>query len=147
MKLHRKVIFLILFLSILGTQCYSKDDIKSEIVHQFIKMHNDGTEDAIKQFINKYYGPDLVQKISIDSQIDFYRQIIDEFGPLNTMTFKEVSETETKLVVQLIRHDGSNVNRHIPDTEILVVEVDITQGENYLNRGLGLGSLACEKRK
>ena len=80
--------------------------------------------------------------------VAFYKQIISEFGDLNRQIYYLVEETPHKLIVHLIKKD-ENINNLVIDPEdILQVEIDLSPSNtNYMERGLGLGSLLCEQKR
>lgn len=139
--------FVTLFLTSAGVKLSAEESRKTSILKQFIEMHNLGTNEAIVNFIHTNYAPDLVQKQNLDLQIKFYQEIANEFGQLNPAVYNQILDEGDKLIVHLIPKDISVLKPNIPETEILVVEIDVRSGTKYLNRGLGLGSLACENRK
>ena len=118
------------------------------ILNEFIQMHNEATDEAIQKFVEKNYHPDVLDKLDMGKQITFYQHIISEFGDLHQTVYKTMEATDTKLVVQLIKHDKTPLNSNIPETDILVVELDLhPNNEKYLARGLGLGALVCSRKK
>ena len=118
------------------------------MLDKFIKMHNTGTEEAIKQFIKETYHPDIYNKLELNKHVEFYDYIINDFGQLNTMVYQKVEESPTKLIVHLIQSEESILNENIDPINILVVEIDIhAKNKEYLSRGLGLGALVCSINK
>ena len=128
--------------------CFSQNKEQQAILDKFISYHNDGTEKAIVEFVKETYNADLYAKIDLGKHRTFYKQIANEFGPLNNQIYKIEFESRLKLIVHLIKEDESVLNRNIDPREILVVEIDVADNNSkYLSRGLGLGALVCEVRK
>lgn len=136
-----KVISLSLFVLLLGIQ---KNDPKKEILNDWIRTQNIGSNEAINQFIDQWFSPELLEKMeNRDEHIAFYRQIIDEFGGIQNIVFKELESTDTKLKVQLLKKGYPLVPEPDPE-DILVVEIDVQRDNpRYLARGLGMGALIC----
>ena len=127
---------------------YAQNNQQLAILNKFITIHNLGTEKAIGQFIKETYNPGLYDRIDLKKHIEFYDQIIKEFGALNDVVYKIEEEKPYKVIVHLIKKNESFLNQNIDPTEILVVEIDISKEmPRYLSRGLGLGALVCEIRK
>ena len=111
-------------------------------------MHNEATDQSIESFIKQSYLPEVLEQIDLSKHVAFYRHTINEFGPLNLAVYEKVEESDSKLIVHLIKEDESINNQNIDPTEILSVEIDIHNDHpHYLTRGLGLGALACARRK
>lgn len=136
-----KVISLSLFILLFGIQ---KNDPKKEILNDWIRTQNIGSNEAINQFIDQWFSPELLEKMeNRDEHIAFYRQIIDEFGGIQNIVFKELESTDTKLKVQLLKKGYPLVPEPDPE-DILVVEIDVQRDNpRYLARGLGMGALIC----
>ncbi|NVK85258.1 MAG: hypothetical protein HWE21_13110 [Cytophagia bacterium] len=136
-----KVISLSLFVLLLGIQ---KNDPKKEILNDWIRTQNIGSNEAINQFIDQRFSPELLEKMeNRDEHVAFYRQIIDEFGGIQNIVFKELESTDTKLKVQLLKKGYPLVPEPDPE-DILVVEIDVQRDNpRYLARGLGMGALIC----
>ncbi len=121
---------------------------QSDLLDQFIRMHNTGTEAAIRTFIRETYHPALLPDLAMDKHVAFYQHIIDEFGPLNTEVYKVAEVKPHKLVVRLIKAGESVVNLHVDPADILEVELDTDPDlPTHLSRGLGLGALVCARPK
>jgi len=137
-------LFTLLFLT--NVQAQNKNQL--EILDKFIIAHNLGTEKAISDFIKNTFKPSLLNKIDLKKHIAFYDHIIKEFGPLNNKIYEVVEVKPTKLIVKLIKKENSIKNKSINPTEILMVEIDTDEKQpKYLSRGLGLGALACSRKK
>ncbi|NVJ45728.1 MAG: hypothetical protein HWE07_01330 [Cytophagia bacterium] len=136
-----KVISLSLFILLFGIQ---KNDPKKEILNDWIRTQNIGSSEAINQFIDQWFSPELLEKMeNRDEHVAFYRQIIDEFGGIQNIVFKELESTDTKLKVQLLKKGYPLVPEPDPE-DILVVEIDVQRDNpRYLARGLGMGALIC----
>lgn len=127
---------------------FSQNINQSAILNKFIAANNDGTHEAIRQFITDTYDPDLLRKIDMEEHIQFYTMISEDFGRLNTVVYKKIEEKPFQLTVHLIKEDENVLNRSVNPAEILVVEMDISeQNQKYLKKGLGLGALVCELKK
>lgn len=130
------------------TSSFSQNKEQKNILNKFIKAHNNGSDEAINQFIKETYHPDVYSKLNVKAQTAFYNQIVKEFGPLNFMIYKKVEEHPLRFVVHLITKEERIDNKHIDPTKILVVKIDLSEKNNkYMSRGLGLGSLVCEQRR
>ena len=127
---------------------YSQSKEHQNILDQFIIAHNDGSDDAIKEFIKKTYLPEIYEDINLNDHVAFYKQIINEFGDLNRQIYYLLEETPYKLIVHLIKKN-ENINNLVIDPEdILQVEIDLSQtNTKYMERGLGLGSLLCDLKR
>lgn len=141
--------FLIGFFTILSISfSFSQNKEQTNILDKFIKAHNIGSEDALSVFIKDTYHPDVYAKINLKKHVAFYSQIVKEFGPLNFMIYKKVEEQPFRFVVHLIKKDEHIENQYINPANILVVKIDLSQkNSKYMDRGLGLGALICERPK
>ena len=124
------------------------NDPIQNILDQFIIAHNDGSKDAIKDFIKNTYLPEIYETINLNDHVAFYRQIINEFGDLNRQIYYLVEETPYKLIVHLIKKT-ENINNLVIDPEdILQVEIDLSEtNTKYMERGLGLASLISDLKR
>jgi len=130
------------------TISYSQSKEHLNILDQFIISHNDGSDEAIKEFIKNTYLPEIYENINLKDHVAFYKQIISEFGDLNRQIYYLVEETPYKLIVHLIKKDENMNNLVIDPEDILQVEIDLSPSNtNYMERGLGLGSLLCEQKR
>ena len=130
------------------TISYSQSKEHLNILDQFIISHNDGSDEAIKEFIKNTYLPEIYENINLKDHVAFYKQIIREFGDLNRQIYYLVEETPYKLIVHLIKKDENMNNLVIDPEDILQVEIDLSPSNtNYMERGLGLGSLLCEQKR
>ena len=114
------------------------------LLNAWITMQNNGSDKAVRQFIDSYYSPDMLSKMkNYDSHVAFYKQIIQEFGKVQSTVYLTETDSEHKLKVQLIKEGRALVPEPSPE-EILVVEIDLDpENPKYLSRGLGLGALIC----
>lgn len=140
-----KIISLLLVIMFVNPQ---EPDPKKQILDDWIRTQNLGSNEAINEFIDQWFAPELLEKMeNRDEHIAFYRQIIDEFGELQNLVFKEIESTETKLKVELIKKGYPLVPEPAPE-DILVVEIDVQKNNpRYLSRGLGMGALICYIKK
>ncbi len=143
-----KTIVILLISVFFSIASIAQNKEQDEILFKFIKAHNTGTESAIAQFIKETYHPKVYAKLNLKSHIAFYNQIVQEFGPLNFLTYETIETSASRLVVHLIKKDENIQNKNINPLNILVVKIDISKADkNYMPHGLGLGSLVCEQRK
>jgi hypothetical protein len=141
-----KYLCLLFILGLSSQHLSAQSPAQNELLDQFIRMHNAGTESAIRTFIQETYHPALLPDLAMDKHVAFYQHIIDEFGPLNTEVYKVADVKPTKLVVHLIKEGESVINLHVDPAEILEVELDTDPNlPNRLSRGLGLGALVCAR--
>jgi len=141
-----------LFLTITALLTFSisssqnKDQLN--ILDHFIIAHNDGSENAIKEFIKETYLPEIYEKINLDDHVKFYKQVINEFGDLNKQIYYLVEETPHKLIVHLIKKNENINNLVINPEDILQVEIDLSQtNPKYMEKGLGLDSLLYDQKR
>ncbi|WP_420384781.1 hypothetical protein [Roseivirga sp.] len=134
----------ILLLSLYLLCSGAEKDPKMEILKDWISTQNDGSTSAINQFIDQHFSPELKENMkNREDHVAFYRQIIDEFGEVQDLIFKEMEVTDTKLKVQLLKKGYPLAPEPSPE-EILVVEIDVLKDNpKYLSRGLGMGALIC----
>jgi len=140
----KTVLLLLLFtLNIQSHQEKVSDDAKV-ILEAWVETQNNGTDEAITSFIKTYYKPSLLAQMkNFEDHVKFYRQVIDEFGPIQKVIFEEMESTKTKLKVQLLKEGTPLVPTPQPE-EILVVEIDLdAKNPKFLERGLGMGALIC----
>ena len=143
-----KQINLVAFAILLFSTSYSQNKEQENILNKFIKAHNIGSEESLSGFIMDTYHPEVYAKLDVNAHTAFYKQIVNEFGPLNFMIYKKIEETPTRFVAHLIKKDQHITNQNINPLEILVVKIDLSEkNKNYMPRGLGLGSLVCEQRR
>lgn len=118
------------------------------MLDRFVKAHNEGTTRSLERFIQENYLPELYSQIELEKHVAFYRQIIDEFGPLNATIYEKIEDTENRLVVHLVKKTESVLNKNVAPEDILVVKIDLSaKNPKYLSRGLGLGALVCEIKR
>ncbi len=138
----------ILVLFLFGLNIHSVHEEVSDdagvILDAWIETQNKGTDEAISAFIKTYYKPSLLKNMkNFEDHLKFYRQVIDEFGPLQKVIFEEMESTKTKLKVQLLK-EGTPLAPTPQPEEILVVEIDLyAKNPKFLERGLGMGALIC----
>lgn len=143
-----KQIILVLFLLFSFTSIQSQSKEQRKIITNYITAHNNGTPQAIIHFIKQNYSPNYLKKIDVDTHVDFYKNIIEEFGMLNFDIYKTVEQFPNRVVIHLIKEHASILTNHLEPTEILVLELDQDlNNSKFLEKGLGLGSLLCELRK
>lgn len=143
----RKTLLTFLAITIV-TFTYSQNRNQLEILNKFIAANNSGTYEAINQFIKETYEPDFYKKIDVEEHIKFYTMISEDFGQLKTIVHEKIEEKPLRLVVYLIKDSESPINKNINPSEILVLEMDLSEKKaTYLSRGLGLGALICEIKK
>jgi len=143
-----KSLCLILLLGFGTKQLSAQSATQSDLLDRFIRMHNTGTEAAIRTFIRETYHPSLLPDLAMDKHVAFYQHIIDEFGPLNTEVYRVADVKPHKLVVHLIKAHESTANQQIDPADILEVELDTDADlPTYLSQGLGLGALVCARPK
>jgi hypothetical protein len=143
-----KISIVVIFLLSTITFTYSQNKEQKNILYKFIEAHNIGSNDAITKFIEDTYHPKVYAKLNLKAHIAFYRQIVNEFGPLNFLIYKTVEETHSRCVVHLIKKEQYIQNKNINPLEILVVKIDLSKNDkNFMPHGLGLGSLVCEQKK
>lgn len=121
-----------------------RTDPKKEILEDWIRTQNNGSNKAINQFIDKWFAPELlIEMKNREEHVAFYRQIIDEFGEVQDIVYKQIELTDTKLKVQLLKK-GQLLSPEPAPEEILVVEIDVKRHDStHLARGLGMGALVC----
>ncbi len=137
----------LLLISILFLNPLHQDSIDpntQRVLDALIAMQNDGSDESINEFIDEFFHPDLMREMTNKSaHVAFYRQIIDEFGNVESNIYKVEESTSTKLKVQLIKKGIAFIPEPSPN-QILVVEIDLHKEETkYLARGLGMGALIC----
>ena len=134
----------ICLLSSLWLQPRSLSQDTQRVLEAWVATQNDGSEKAIRQFIDSYYSPAVLKGMkNYDDHVKFYQQVIAEFGQIQSHVFEvEVDEPHT-LKVQLIKKGTPLVPSPGPE-EVLVVEIDLDPEQpQYLKRGLGMGALIC----
>jgi hypothetical protein len=130
------------------TTLYSQNKDQLNILDNFIITHNDGSDDAIKQFIKDSYLPEIYATINLNDHIAFYKELINEFGDLNNQIYYLVEENPYKLVVHLIKKDQNINNLVIDPGGILQVEIDLSKtNPKYMKKGLGLGALLYDQKR
>ncbi len=116
----------------------------ARVLKAWMVMQNDGSDKAIRRFIDGYYSPTLLEKMkNYESHVGFYKQIIGEFGAVQELVYQTETDSEFKLKVQLLKQGRALIPEPSPE-EILVVEIDLDpKNPAFLSRGLGLGALVC----
>lgn len=143
----RKTI-LIIFTITATAAAYSQNEHQVAILNQFVNANNAGTPEAFTQFIKQTYHPDLLKKIDLNTHIEFYKMIAEDFGKLKTSLYEKIEEKPIRFVGHLIKEKESLLNKAVNPAEILVVEMDLhEQNPTYLKKALGLGALICEREK
>ena len=110
----------------------------------WIETQNKGTDEAIRSFIDTYYSPAMLGKMkNYEDHLNFYKQVISEFGSIQKIVYITEKDTEHSLKVQLLQEATPLLPEPSPE-EILVVEIDLDpENPAYLSRGLGMGALIC----
>ncbi len=137
-----------MLLSLTGINSPTVQPDTERVLKAWMKMQNEGTDQAVKQFIDNYYSPRLLGKMTnYESHVAFYKQIINEFGKVQPAIYLTETDSEHKLKVQLIKEGRALVPEPSPE-EILVVEIDLDpDNPQFLSRGLGLGALVCHLKR
>lgn len=133
---------LISLASVFGTA--NTTDDTQRILEAWVATQNEGTDKAVRAFIDTYYSPALLEEMkNYEDHANFYKQIISEFGKIQHVIYETETDTAIKLKVQLLKAATPLVPEPGPE-EILVVEVDLDpENKQYLSRGLGMGALIC----
>jgi hypothetical protein len=127
---------------------FSQNKEQLNILDNFIIAHNDGTEDAIRQFIKEAYLPEIYENININEHVTYYKELINEFGDLSKQIYYLVEETPHKLIVHLIKKNQNIKNLIIDPENILQVQIDLSEANSkYMIKGLGLGSIIPEYKQ
>lgn len=134
--------FLLVSLSGLGTENTSANT--QRILEAWIVTQNDGSDTAVRHFIDTYYSPEVLKKMkNYEDHVKFYKQIISEFGKIQKVIYETERNTDTGLKVQLLKEATPLIPEPTPE-EILVVEIDLDPNNpKYLSKGLGMGALIC----
>ena len=135
---------LFLSLLVLGSVAKPDESKTNQVLKAWMQMQNTGTDQAIRHFIDQYYSPKLLQKMkNYEAHVKFYKQIIDEFGPVQEFIYQTDEEGVYKLKVQLLKEGRTTIPEPSAE-EILVVNIDLDpENPDYLVKGLGLGALVC----
>lgn len=143
-----KHLFILIITIFTFSTSFSQNKEQQNILDNFIIAHNDGSDDAIKEFIKNTYLPEIYVTINIKDHVAFYRQIINEFGDLNNQIYYLVEETPYKLIVHLIKKNKTISNLVINPEDILQIEIDLSKtNSKYMEKGLGLSSLLGEQKR
>lgn len=129
----------------MATHGQKSEESKTErVLKAWVVMQNEGTDAAVRRFIDGYYSPALLENMkNYEAHVKFYKQIINEFGPVQDIIYHTEEAGENKLKVQLLKVGRTLVPEPTPE-EILVVNIDLDpNNQDYLARGLGLGALVC----
>lgn len=140
-----KALITIVFASFLtGFGAGNGNDETKRILQAWIVTQNQGTDVAVRKFIDTYYSPDLIQKMkNYEDHVKFYKQIIHEFGKIQEVIYETEKDTDIKLKVQVLKEATPLVPEPGPE-EILVIEIDLDpENKQYLAKGLGMGALIC----
>ncbi len=139
-----KKVLILSVLMILVNWSFAENENTRRILDAWRKMHNAGTEQAVKSFIKEYYSPDLLSSMkNFDDHVNFYMTLIKDFGDIQETVYKTEESTKNRLKVQLLK-EGSLLFPEPGPEEILVVEIDLDpENPRYLKRGLGMGALIC----
>lgn len=138
-----------LFLFLAAVQNSSTEQTDTErVLEAWVVMQNNGSDKAVRQFIDTYYSPAILSKMkNYEDHVAFYKQIIHEFGKVQSTIYLTETDKDHKLKVQLIR-EGRALAPAPSAEEILVVEIDLDpENPQYLSRGLGLGALICHIKR
>lgn len=135
-------ILLVSFLTGFGPE--NGHDETKRILNAWIATQNEGTDAAVRNFIDTYYSPGLIERMkNYEDHVKFYKQIIHEFGKIQNVIYETEKDTDTKLKVQVLKEATPLVPEPGPE-EILVIEIDLDpENKRYLSRGLGMGALVC----
>ena len=143
-----RLLFIVALFNILSINSKAQSKQQTDILKSFIEAHNTGSESAITSFIKKTYQPEVYKKVNLKDHVNFYSQIINEFGILSNIVYREIEIGPTSYIVHLIKkEDELNKNLILPE-DILVVKIDLEKKDSrFMPHGLGLGSLLCEQRE
>lgn len=130
------------------TVSFSQSSEKTVLVSKYISLHENGSDQDIRNFIRETYYPEFLKIVNIENHIQFYKKIIKEFGPLNPEIYKITEQSPYRFVVYLIKKNRDISEEKIDPKDILVLELDQSKDNPmFLSKGLGLGSLVCEFKK
>lgn len=144
-----KYFVILLFLAFISHEKKQEIDKSAEVILEaWIETQNKGTDKAIMAFIEEYYTPEVLSKMKNRSDhLKFYRQAVDEFGPIQKGIYEVMNSSKTKLKVQLLKVGTPLAPAPTPE-EILVIEIDLDPNNTkYISRGLGMGALICYIKK
>ncbi len=140
----KTIIATILISLVNGFDTVNTTDDTQRILDAWIVTQNEGTDKAVRAFIDTYYSPELLEQMkNYEDHVKFYKQIISEFGKIQDVIYETENNTALALKVQLLKEATSLVPEPGPE-DILVVEIDLDpDNKQYLRRGLGMGALIC----
>ena len=143
-----RLLFLIVLFSLLPLNSKAQSKQQTDILNSFIEAHNIGSESSVTSFIKKTYKPEIYKNINLKDHVNFYFQIINEFGLLSDIVYKEIEISPTTYIVHLIKKEDEVNENLIKPEDILVVKIDLVNKDSrFMPHGLGLGSLLCEQRE
>ena len=126
---------------------YSQKDVHRSILKKYIEANNIGTEEAFTQFIKETYNPTILEKLNFNNHTEFYDQIRNEFGELDSKIFKIIEDKPLRFIVHLLKKDANILIASTKPEEILVVKIDLSEDDpQFMSHSLGLGSLVCEQK-
>lgn len=134
----------LLLILLIGPAAENTSVETQRILDAWITTQNDGSDTAVRHFIDTYYSPEMLKKMkNYEAHVKFYKQIISEFGKVQKVIYETENDTDVKLKVQLLKEATPLVPEPTPE-EILVVEIDLDpENKQYLSKGLGMGALIC----
>lgn len=143
-----RLLFLIILFIVFPLNSKAQSKQQRDILNSFIEAHNIGSESSVTSFIKKTYKPEVYKNINLKDHVNFYFQIINEFGLLSHGVYKEIEISPTTYVVHLIKKEDELNENLIKPEDILVVKIDlVNEDSKFMPHGLGLGSLLCEQRE
>ncbi len=118
-----------------------------EVLKSWLKAHNQADQKSLKSWMNKSFSPKLLKKMDFDKHLAWYVECTKMFGKLDETPHKIVENKPNRLVVQFISVDLVGKKKLDP-TKVIIIKVDMDPDKpQFLAKGLGVGPLACEKRK
>ncbi len=144
----KKLLLLILTTPILFSFSIDNKSNAEKVLNHWILAHNSGSKEKIQAFINEYYHPQILEKLSMEKHIHFYYTVYSDFGKVDPLIYEIITNEKDKLVVHLLKKGVSRAQVEIDPAHILEVEIDMhKQDGRFLDRGLGLGALICKRTR
>lgn len=125
------------------------DTPAGRILTDWLEAHNRADRDALTAWVRQSHPPGEPATHVLTKRVDWYLEAAEMFGPLIARPHRVVEDEPHRLVVHLLSVElrGQDPDRLDP-TQVIKVEVDVDpQQPDRLQRGLGIGPLACELRR
>jgi len=123
------------------------DTTPGRILRRWLSAHNQNDPEAMEEWVRTSFSPASLAGMDVGRSVAWYLQARGMFGELHPRPILILESSAHRLVAHYPSVEVAHQDPPDP-AKVIVVEVDVDPDDGtHLARGLGLGSLVCERRK